>query len=184
MTIPTDLEQDDLPNLTFDAFPGKLHITRNGAGFQHENVEAICNLGRSIKTNRGVVYIGEKGLRFKSIFKIARVVHITSRDYSFKFDREELLGIVTPIWAPFPTDVKQGHTNFLLELCLQSTGESERDPRLQLRKLDHSLLLFLRKLRRIYVHSDDGSGIGGKWTRNIRREDSEQYGGQISRLVN
>jgi hypothetical protein len=173
------LPEDGLPTLVFETSPGKLYITCNETGFQHENVEAICNLGRSSKTSRGLGFIGEKGIGFKSVFKIARVVHIASREYTFKFDSEATLGIVTPTWSPFPLEFKQGQTNFLLELALESTEMSEQQLRLQLRRLDHSLLLFLRKLRQISILSDDGTGIGGKWTRHIRREDSQQYGGQM-----
>ena len=174
------LSEGEVPTLTFDASPGKLHITCNEIGFQHENVEAICNLGRSSKSSRASGFIGEKGLGFKSVFKIARVVHIKSREYTFKFDSEALLGIVTPVWSTFPVEAKEGHTNFLLELALQSAGQlSEKQLRLQLRGLDHALLLFLRKLRQISILSDDGCGIGGKWTRHIRREDQELYGGQM-----
>lgn len=163
------LSEGEVPTLTFDASPGKLHITCNEIGFQHENVEAICNLGRSSKSSRASGFIGEKGLGFKSVFKIARVVHIKSREYTFKFDSEALLGIVTPVWSTFPVEAKEGHTNFLLELALQSAGQlSEKQLRLQ-----------LRKLRQISILSDDGCGIGGKWTRHIRREDQELYGGQM-----
>lgn len=76
-----------------------LRIDCNEIGFGRRNVETICSVGASIKAGLGnsTRYIGEKGIGFKSVFKVAHTVWIKSSHYSFKFDRREKLGMIAPI---------------------------------------------------------------------------------------
>ncbi|KAK4647378.1 uncharacterized protein QC761_0000340 [Podospora bellae-mahoneyi] len=73
-------------------------------GFKKKNVRAICSAAESSKNvlpqkayagERRL--IGEKGLRFKSVFKVASSVWIRSGHYSFRFDRDGELGRIRPI---------------------------------------------------------------------------------------
>ncbi|KAK4448413.1 hypothetical protein QBC34DRAFT_495382 [Podospora aff. communis PSN243] len=77
----------DAPTLKITYRPGALRVDCNEIGFSQENVEAICNIGQSTKTGLGKAtrYIGEKGIGFKSVFKVAKVVYIKSGYFSFKF---------------------------------------------------------------------------------------------------
>lgn len=44
--------------------PATLLVFNNEIGFQKQNIDSICSLGRSTKTNdRGGGYIGEKGIK-------------------------------------------------------------------------------------------------------------------------
>jgi HSP90 family molecular chaperone len=85
------------PTLSFSYKPGSLRIDCNEVGFTADNVEAICAINRSTKSAKKTAgeYIGEKGIGFKSVFKAADVVWISSRE--FKFDQSKFLGMVTPI---------------------------------------------------------------------------------------
>lgn len=69
------------PTLNFIYKPGSLRVECNEDGYTPKNVEAICDVHKSTKTgeNRSAGYIGEKGIGFKSIFKIADAVWISSR---------------------------------------------------------------------------------------------------------
>ena len=79
---------DVVPSLSISYRPGYYQIDRNETGFQPSNVDTICNIGQSTKTNRASGFIGEKGIGFKSVFKIAKSVWVNSNSYSFKFNRD------------------------------------------------------------------------------------------------
>ena len=74
-----------------------LRVDCNEVRFDKANVEALCRIGASTKKEkeRTKGYIGEKGIGFKSIFKVADTVHISSMGYEFKFDRRGMLAAQT-----------------------------------------------------------------------------------------
>ncbi|CZR62635.1 uncharacterized protein PAC_12532 [Phialocephala subalpina] len=117
-------------NITFS--DRTLRIDCNELGFSKANTEAICKIGRSTKKglDKATRYIGEKGIGFKSVFKIADVVWISSGHYSFNFDKQARL-----------------------DDC--DTGELLDD----LRSMDPRLLIFLRKLRQLNITIRDKNGI-------------------------
>lgn len=138
--------------ITFYRSERSLRIDCNEVGFSQDDVDAICRIGRSTKStsSSSTRYIGEKGVGFKSVFKVADEVHLQSGNYSFKFDRNAKLGMIAPIWATFPGSVRPGGSSILLRL----SGDSYCDELEQeLKMLDPRLLLFLRKLERIEVMS-------------------------------
>lgn len=102
--------------MSFSYRPGSLRIDCNEVGFTAKNVEAICAINRSTKSGKTSYgeYIGEKGIGFKSVFKAADVVWISSREFTFKFDKTKPLGMVSPIWAEFPEATQPGCTSIVL----------------------------------------------------------------------
>jgi hypothetical protein len=102
-------------------------------------------------------YVGEKGIGFKSVFKVAEVVWVASGHYTFKFDKNQQLGMIAPIWVPpqnFPGGALQGITSFFLQLA----PESDREKLVkELRSLHATLLIFLRRLRRVDIRISDPS---------------------------
>lgn len=91
-------------------------ISSNEMGFNRSNVNAICSISESTKAGRADC-TGEKGIGFKSFFKIATTVHISSRGYNFQFDANRLCGMVIPEWKLFPGRYYQPQmTQFLLKL--------------------------------------------------------------------
>jgi len=77
-----------------------LHIDCSEVGFSEANIKASCSVGQSTKPAAG--YIGEKGIGFKSFWKLANLIRISSGPYQFMFDRTKELGIITPILSDFP----------------------------------------------------------------------------------
>ena len=69
-------------------------------GFREEDVRALCDIAQSTKVNKK--FIGQKGIGFKSVFKVTTTPVIHSGSYSFHFDSEALgkLGYL----IPFPLD--------------------------------------------------------------------------------
>ncbi|KAL1659087.1 hypothetical protein GGF50DRAFT_131293 [Schizophyllum commune] len=133
------------PTLTIRIEDHAVTFSSNELGFEPANVRAICSVGKSTKKGMsGRCYVG-----FKSCFKVADVVHIASRDFQFKFDKREKLGMITPIWCTdYP--ITKGQTTFRLEL---SPGESGAALAEHASKLEPSLLLFLRQLNTLKVET-------------------------------
>jgi hypothetical protein len=45
-------------------------VLNNERGFSAANVRALCDVGRSTKGSGGLGYIGQKGIGFKSVFRV------------------------------------------------------------------------------------------------------------------
>lgn len=135
---------------------GYLRTDCNEAGFTFADLNAITHLGKSTKkgvTNGQRGYIGEKGIGFKSVFKAADVVHISSGYYEFKLDRNGHLGMVLPIHSTFPRGQRlPDHTQFLLLLNSEKYyTEIEND----LCNIEPQLLIFLKNLQALNIQIGD-----------------------------
>jgi hypothetical protein len=130
----------------------------NETGFAPRNVEAICKVGSSTKAGVGnaTQYVGEKGIGFKSVFKVADVVYINSCDYSFKFEKNGPLGMIAPIWCDFPTNTKSGHTTIFMHLAHDC---NKADLQREILFLDSRMLIFLRQLRRINIRIETAGSV-------------------------
>ncbi|KAF2679081.1 hypothetical protein K458DRAFT_408347 [Lentithecium fluviatile CBS 122367] len=156
-------------NITFTHSNKTLRIDCNEVGFGKANVEAICKIGRSTKTSleNTTRYIGEKGIGFKSVFKVADVVSISSGHYTFKFEKNKTLGMIAPIWAEFPEYRLPHNTSVLLQLSVDyDTAELEDE----LKSLDPRLLMFLRKLKQVNVTCY--GELGKVWRSSLGRHDT------------
>jgi len=139
------------PFLTFTLREDCIIIDSNEVGFSPRNIEAISKIGQSTK-GRKIGFIGEKGIGFKSVFRIARKVHIQSEPYSFAFiyDKGDSgLGMVTPLnegYLPIPEGVQ---TRMILHF---HDGCNRAQLREDLLQLPATLLLFLKKLKRLTLN--------------------------------
>ncbi|KPM37810.1 hypothetical protein AK830_g8763 [Neonectria ditissima] len=151
------------PYVSFEIWPDKLSIECNENGFTPDNLQAICAIGKSSKVG-AQGYIGEKGIGFKSVFMAAWKVHIQSNGFSFSFTHrkgDSGLGMVTPVWEE--TDEVLGDCLTRITLFLHDSGDADTNARQldiikqQFRELQDTILLFLRKLRKVKVsfHTDD-----------------------------
>ena len=123
----------------------------NEVGFTFRQLDALTRIGKSTKKaadgRKG--YIGEKGIGFKSVFKVADVVRVASGCYEFKFNRRNIIGMMLPIPSTFPSDDRvKGHTQFLLEL---KRNKDYRQIEGDLKGIGSETLLFLRKLKQLDV---------------------------------
>lgn len=114
------------------------------------NVSAICSVGKSTKTSiQG--YIGEKGIGFKSVFKVARRVHVQSEPYSFAFEYnhdlpDSGLGMVTPL----PEEYFQLPDGIRTRMVLSLRADCNRDDLFhEFKNLPDTFLLFLKKLKKL-----------------------------------
>ncbi|KAJ3531643.1 hypothetical protein NM208_g6992 [Fusarium decemcellulare] len=141
--------------------PRYLRTDCNEVGFTLEQVNAIATTGDSTKkaiSRRQRGYIGEKGIGFKSVFKVASVVNIVSGYYEFMFERDTPLGMILPVLSPFPSrhrllDHTARHDPPSAFALPQSTQAPRPHPA-DLENIDPELLIFLRKLRRLSIETN------------------------------
>ncbi|KAL2419264.1 hypothetical protein ABEF95_003141 [Exophiala dermatitidis] len=138
------------PEITLTYKDRRLRIDCNERGFSPQNVEAICRVGSSTKAgqDRASSYVGEKGIGFKSVFKAADIVWISSNSYTFKFDKRNVLGMIAPIWEVFPEPTDPSWTSMLLQL---SAGYEEKQLLHDLKTFDPRMLIFLRRLKKVKI---------------------------------
>ena len=138
------------PFLTFTLHPSKVVIESNEDGFNEANVRAICNT-KSSKTN-AQGYIGEKGIGFKSVFKVASRVHIQSEPFSFAFEHQlgdSGLGMVTPL----PDEFEELPSGIQTRISLTLSPSSDFAGLVKdFEDLPDSLLIFLSKLKSITIN--------------------------------
>ncbi|KAM0264600.1 hypothetical protein ACHAPA_008265 [Fusarium lateritium] len=139
------------PTLIFSYSPGRLRVDCNEKGFLAHHIDAICTIRGSTKTSADqATYTGEKGIGFKSVFRMADVVWISSNSYQFKFDKHKQFGTVAPEWTEeFPVQTSSEYTTFYLELCQQGDLEELVE---KLVDFDADQLLFLRRLRHVKIN--------------------------------
>lgn len=147
-TYPPGVE----PFIRFVRRGNVLHILNNEIGFQEKNVRAVCDIGKSSKS-KALGYIGEKGIGFKSVFRVSDEPLVVSNGYQFRFHREAPatgLGFVVPEWVEqVPDFVDPSLTNIVLPLRQQDGEEAS-----QISRLAPGLLLFLKKIKRIEIQTE------------------------------
>lgn len=137
---------------------GALLIENNEVGFSPENVDAICNVGKegSTKTGRDG-YIGEKGIGFKSVFRISSIPHIFSNRYAFNLpehDEPSGFGYIYPRWVDtIPGDLNMSCTTIVLPLDNEDYGFEKIEE--ALRDIKPEVILFLSKLKKLKIIVDE-----------------------------
>lgn len=58
------------PTLTFILQESGIIVLNNEQGFSAQNIRALCDVGNSTKKGSGSGYIGQKGIGFKSVFRV------------------------------------------------------------------------------------------------------------------
>ncbi|KAI9195663.1 hypothetical protein LWI28_017033 [Acer negundo] len=85
------------PTLTFILQESGITALNNELGFSARNIRALCDVGNSTKKGSGAGYIGQKGIGFKSVFRVTDAPEIHSNGFHVKFDISEgQIGFVLP----------------------------------------------------------------------------------------
>ena len=164
---------NEKPFLIFRVYADKIIIDSNEDGFNESNVKAICSTGESTKAD-SEGYIGEKGIGFKSVFKVAAKVHVQSGPFSFCFEHmrsaeDDGLGMVTPLNEEFK-EVPSG-IRTRMALTLLDNVQFEHLLK-EFRGIPDTLLLFLRKLQGLTIEiHEPGKAISSvTYSKHDRRE--------------
>ena len=144
------------PYLSFTLNPTTIVIDSNEDGFTQKDVEAICSTAESKKKDVPG-YIGEKGIGFKSVFKVSSIVHIQSGMFSFTFDDthdDGGLGMITPEYREHENLPPGVVTRIILQIHPSRFAQHCQD----FEELPDTLLLFLRRLKQISVRINRSTG--------------------------
>jgi hypothetical protein len=147
-TLSFTLIKEDPTNS--NASGGALVISNNEVGFSEDNMKAMCSIGSSFKDKlKG--YIGEKGIGFKSVFKVTKSPYIYSNGYQVRFQDEinEIgLGYIVPEWVEnVPKVATIDHTTIILPLNNGKVGFSEVSR--MMKEFTPETILFLSKIRQL-----------------------------------
>ncbi|RXM31499.1 hypothetical protein EOD39_1724 [Acipenser ruthenus] len=144
------------PSLVFVVERDCVTILNNECGFEEKNIRAICDVGRSTKGKHIYGYIGQKGIGFKSVFKVTDFPEIHSNGFHICFDKNSgPMGYILPHWLEKERTLELDSTelqssSWTTKIILPLRSESH-----QTRNLFHdvhpSLLLFLHRLRSISI---------------------------------
>uniref|UniRef100_A0A8C9SPC0 Wu:fj29h11 n=1 Tax=Scleropages formosus TaxID=113540 RepID=A0A8C9SPC0_SCLFO len=147
---------DVQPALTFVVEKDCITILNNERGFEEKNIRAICDVGRSTKGKHKYGYIGQKGIGFKSVFKVTDCPEIHSNGFHIRFDKNSSpMGYILPHWVdeekPLDTNVAElRKQSWTTKIFLPLRSESYQAKNL-FHDVDPSLLLFLHRLRSITI---------------------------------
>ncbi|KAF5577971.1 heterokaryon incompatibility protein [Fusarium pseudocircinatum] len=129
---------------------GLLSLEYNENGFTPRDIDALCRVARSSKVGSADQFTGEKGIGFKTVFRVADVVSIASGHYSFQFRKKERLGMITPIWLEekdFPGRSPPQWTTIVLQIL----DEYQQEIVEEIRHFSSTWLSFLRRLRKVEI---------------------------------
>ncbi|MCY4554602.1 MAG: RNA chaperone Hfq [Candidatus Poribacteria bacterium] len=135
-------------------------VRNNEVGFNPDNVDAICAVGETTK-KKGQGYIGEKGIGFKSVFRVTDNPHIFSNGYHFclpESDPETELGYIVPQWIDTPPEgLVPSDTYIILPLIKSDFGYDKIE--IMLRDIEPEVILFLSTLEEIRIETDTGDNL-------------------------
>ena len=175
--------KNEAPFLSFTIHPDKIIVDSNEDGFTEDNVQAICSITKSgkvvsskSKEQRKRGYIGEKGIGFKSVFKVASKVHIQSEPFSFCFEynrespSETGMGMITP----FSVEHKEVPAGIQTRMTLHLAPTADFDNLVkQFSDPDHlpdSLLMFLSQINKLTIAVHDTVGLVSRTTYSYQYE--------------
>ena len=158
--------KEEVHTLEFVLEDNGLVVINNEIGFNEEQIKAICAFGQSTKSldkNKG--FIGEKGIGFKSVFKITDKPAIYSNGYKFYFRRfgnDDKTEYIIPHWIDndelkaYPQKFQNNtHTALYLPFNTSKKTDSLTKLRDNIKQIEPILLLFLNRLESIKIFENN-----------------------------
>ncbi|XP_062567288.1 uncharacterized protein LOC134229558 [Saccostrea cucullata] len=154
-SYPDDLQKNNCPSVQFIMKPDGVVILNNETGFQEKNIRALCDVGRSTKGKHKAGYIGQKGIGFKSVFRVTDEPEVHSNGFHIKFDVQSgPTGYILPHWVE--EDKWQEGEGWMTKIVLpikDSMKSQMRTLAARFHDIHPSLLLFLNRLRQITIEN-------------------------------
>ncbi|XP_066912062.1 uncharacterized protein [Clytia hemisphaerica] len=162
---PTQHVDQEKPTVAFIVESGKVTVLNNERGFQEKNIRALCDVGKSTKGIHRKGYIGQKGIGFKSVFRVTDAPEIHSNGFHIKFDASKgPNGYILPEWIEEKEteEIGEEKEKILSNVLEQHTWRTKivlpLKEEMQMEKLtsrfhdiDPSLLMFLNRLHTIVI---------------------------------
>ncbi|XP_078257611.1 LOW QUALITY PROTEIN: uncharacterized protein LOC144594664 [Rhinoraja longicauda] len=149
-------DDEATPSLLFVVERDCIILLNNECGFEEKNIRAICDVGCSTKGKHKYGYIGQKGIGFKSVFKVTDTPEIHSNGFHICFDKlSGPMGYILPHWADDERPVEltgseAGKARWTTKIVLPLKPQNQQMQNL-FHDIDPSLLLFLHRLRSITI---------------------------------
>ena len=148
---------DVVPSLHFLIESDCIAAFNNEVGFIEKNIRAVCDVGRTTKGKHKLGYIGQKGIGFKSVFRVTDKPEIHSNGFHIKFDvKSSSLGYILPHWVEAGESCVPLSENWTTCIALPLKDEMQEQTQTlslaaRFRDIHPSLLLFLHRLRSISI---------------------------------
>jgi hypothetical protein len=98
--VGSGLDSATPPSLKFVVSEDSILVQNNEVGFSEPNIRAICDVGKSTKGAHRSGYIGQKGIGFKSVFRVTDKPAIHSNGFHIRFDAtSDAIGFILPHWC-------------------------------------------------------------------------------------
>ena len=91
-------EKRNQPRLELHVSNTHIRVFNNEKGFRDNDISAICDVNKSTKKGKAG-YIGQKGIGFKSVFRVSDFPELHSSDYHIQFD---VANYIVPTWLEGP----------------------------------------------------------------------------------
>jgi hypothetical protein len=106
-----------------------------------------------------ILHLGQKGIGFKSVFRITDTPQVHSNGYHIKFDAKSgPTGYILPHWIADNTQessaLNDWTTRIVLPLKEEMKDAQKKTLIARFHDIQPSLLLFLRRLRQIKIHDE------------------------------
>ncbi len=148
---------------------GCITVVNNERGFKRSDVWNLCDAGASFKKaakeeSDAAGFIGEKGLGFKTTFRLSDDPHIFSNGFNFKLSSKGKIGYIVPHVLGDPALLKEmsnaadGRTTVIM-LPLNKTSYKEIEDNLTTFARSPMVILFLKKMSFIRVHIERNDNI-------------------------
>ncbi|XP_074643214.1 uncharacterized protein LOC141900295 isoform X2 [Tubulanus polymorphus] len=144
-----------IPSMQFIIDNDSVTILNNECGFKPEHMKALCDVGNSTKGKHKYGYIGQKGIGFKSVFRITDKPEVHSNGFHVCFDATSgPTGYILPHWIEDKTP--ETANKWMTKIHLPVKTDPENDAYTaslahRFHDIKPSLLLFLHRLRSLSI---------------------------------
>ncbi|XP_046338389.2 protein NO VEIN-like isoform X3 [Haliotis rufescens] len=149
-------ENDQCPSVKFRIDSDGVMVQNNENGFREKDIRALCDVGRSTKGKHKFGYIGQKGIGFKSVFRVTDCPEVHSNGFHMKFDvKSGPTGYILPHWVEDGEEQApdEGWTTRIYLPLKEMMSLQTRSLAARFNDVHPSLLLFLHRLRQITVEN-------------------------------
>ncbi|XP_059138506.1 uncharacterized protein LOC131926926 isoform X3 [Physella acuta] len=141
------------PSVKFVIDASGVTVLNNETGFEEQNIRAICDVGKSTKSKHKYGYIGQKGIGFKSVFRVTSRPEVHSNGFHIFFDvNSGPMGYILPHWSDEPGDNTGWQTRILLPWT-EEIKQHIQTHAARFNDIQPSLLLFLHRLKEIHIEN-------------------------------
>ncbi|KAL3859496.1 hypothetical protein ACJMK2_009715 [Sinanodonta woodiana] len=155
-TYPDEIlssESDICPSAKFIIDEKFIIVLNNECGFSEKDIRALCDVGRSTKGKHKYGYIGQKGIGFKSVFRVTDCPEVHSNGYHIRFDvNDGPMGYILPNWVTEDQwETEQGWVTKIVLPLKEEMQIQSRTLGARFNDIHPSLLLFLHRLREMTI---------------------------------